>query len=99
MKLYTWATAKGANVELTVSTDSKIESLAMNGTEYNSMFTTYKGGHYLQFTLNGKQALVLVPEDMYAEIMAPKDEMFAKSVKAEESYQKHIDSVKKAMSY
>jgi len=99
MKNYTWDTAKGANVELTVSTEAKIEKLSINGTTHNSMFTTYKGGHYLQFSINGKQALVPVPEDMYAEIMAPEKELFDKTVTAEQAYQKHYDSVKKAMSY
>ena len=99
MKTYAWSTAKGADVELTVSADAKIEKLIINGTEHNSMFTTHKGVHYLQLTLNSKQALVPVPENMYSEIMAVKDEMFAKSVKAEQRYQRHYDSVKEAMSY
>ena len=99
MRTYNWSTSKGANIELSVATDAKIEKLTINGLEHRSMFTTHKGSRYLQVTVNGKQALVPVPEDLYTEIMAPAKEMFAKTVAAEESYQKHYDSVKKAMSY
>ena len=89
----------GDNVEITKN-EMQIESFTVNGVKHNSCrLITYKGTRCIQFSIKGQNALTPVADSIYTEIMAPTKERLSAEMQAEETYQKHYNAVKKAMSY
>jgi len=122
---YKWTTARGANTELTVTTEissteiinadgQKIEvkrnmpeytykfSLVINGEQKNAEHIYYGSHNCLQTgVVNGQPMLMLIPDEIWAEITKEESEMkdkaFKAEMEAENKYEAHRKEMKKAM--
>ena len=101
MKTYEWKTARGANVKIEVSQSHremtsdgfeitrvgvKLESFTVNGTEYRGQVDYRDGKDYIIFKVNGQQAGVEIPEEIYDDMMAETREREAAAREVNEQY-------------